>query len=75
MLDDLRNAAKVTTCDEAAAICYKGIGQIEVSVINNLKDEGIIWAMDGKTKKNSGCRNRIWISYKTGLRTTFPANG
>jgi hypothetical protein len=49
MLDDLRNAAKVTF--DKAAICYKGIGQIEVSVMNNPKDEGVIWVRNEKTKK------------------------
>jgi hypothetical protein len=43
--------SEVTTFDKAAAICYKGISQIKVSVMNNTKDEGVIWVMNEKTKE------------------------
>lgn len=51
MIDHYRNQANVATFSEAVAECSKGIGKIKVVVLNNQKDDDVLWVENKKTKK------------------------
>jgi hypothetical protein len=55
MLENLRNKAKVSTFDEAANICSKGVGDVKVLIMNSQDDSGAIWVMDERIK------NTFWM--------------
>lgn len=52
MLDNLRNAANVSTYDQAISMCEKGGNKIKVTVMNNSEDTTSIWVMMQNQKKS-----------------------
>jgi hypothetical protein len=50
MLDALRGRAGVSTFDQAVSMCTKGVGKLNVTVLNNPKDSNAIYVMTNKNK-------------------------
>ena len=50
MLDSLRKKAGVTTFDQAVSMCAKGVGRLKVVVLNNPKDNNVIYVVTHNKK-------------------------